>query len=206
MIEFTYESTDNREIYETYEWDNTWLEQANNAITDRVLYIGDSISCQIRQLATKVSNSKLLFDGYGSSKGIDNPYLKDSIRLFAAQQGKRKAVLFNNGLHGWHLDDKIEYKKHYEDIVKFLLEEYKNTPLILVLTTHIGDEEREKRVIARNNVVLEIAEKYNLPVIDLYSEALKQHERLDEYGVHFDEEGNINLAKKITDDVNKMLN
>ena len=200
MIEYTYETEDSRDIYETYEWDNTWLEQANNATADRVLYIGDSISCQIRQFATKASDGKLLFDGYGSSKGIDNPYLKDSIRLFAAQQGTRKVVLFNNGLHGWHLTED-EYKIYYDKIVSFLIDEFKDVPLVLVLTTHIGDEEREKRVVARNDVVLEIANKYNLKVIDLYSESLKLHEHLDEYGVHFDEFGNMTLAKKIVSEI-----
>lgn len=205
MREFTYENTDSREIYETYEWDNTWIEYANGSEAKRVLYIGDSISCQIRRLATKLTNESILFDGYGSSKGIDNPYLIDSIRLFAEQQGRRDAVLFNNGLHGWHLDDEKEYKEYYESVVKFLIDEFKSIPLILVLTTHVGSEEREKRVIARNNVVLRIAEKYNLQVIDLYSEALKQHEHLDEYGVHFAEEGNISLAGKIINDLAGVL-
>ena len=205
MREFTYENKDSREMYETYEWDNTWIEHANGSEAKRVLYIGDSISCQIRRLATKLTDESILFDGYGSSKGIDNPYLIDSIRLFAEQQGRRDAVLFNNGLHGWHLDDEKEYKEYYESVVKFLIDEFKNIPLILVLTTHVGSEEREKRVIARNNVVLRIAEKYNLQVIDLYSEALKQHEHLDEYGVHFAEEGNISLAGKIINDLAGVL-
>jgi len=205
MREFTYENKDSREMYETYEWDNTWIEYASGSEAKRVLYIGDSISCQIRRLATKLTDESILFDGYGSSKGIDNPYLIDSIRLFAEQQGRRDAVLFNNGLHGWHLDDEKEYKEYYEYVVKFLIDEFKNIPLILVLTTHVGSEEREKRVIARNNVVLRIAEKYNLQVIDLYSEALKQHEHLDEYGVHFAEEGNISLAGKIVNDLAGVL-
>ena len=205
MSNFTYENRDSRDIYETYEWDNTWIDHANKADAKCVLYIGDSISCQTRRHATKLTEDEVLFDGYGSSKGIDNPYLMDSIRLFALQEGRRDVVLFNNGLHGWHLSDDTEYKSCYENVVKALMEEFKGIPIILVLTTHVADCKREKRVIARNEAVMEIAKKYNLPVIDLYTEALKNHKHLQECGVHFDETGNICLAKKIVSSVSEMI-
>ena len=205
MIEFTYERQNRKNIYETYEWDNTWIEHADGSDAKRVLYIGDSISCQIRQLATKLTEEQVLFDGYGSSKGIDNPYLIDSIKLFALQEGHREAVLFNNGLHGWHLDDETEYKEAYEEVVVALRKEFADIPVVLVLTTHVGNTEDEKRVIARNKAVLEIAEKYNLHVIDLYAESLKQHDDLDEWGVHFGEKGNISLAKKLAMDVKEVI-
>ena len=114
MSEFTYqEVTDKNEKYETYEWDNVWISHADELSRNRVLYIGDSISCGIRNIATRLSDEKILFDGFGTSKGIDNPFFKDSLKLFAAQESKREAVIFNNGLHGWHLDDEKEYKVYY---------------------------------------------------------------------------------------------
>jgi len=64
MSNMTYEYGDNKQTLETYEWDNTWIEQANNADTDRVLYIGDSISCATRRVATAKSGNKILFDGF----------------------------------------------------------------------------------------------------------------------------------------------
>lgn len=206
MKSFTYENDNSKDVYEKYEWDNTWIEHANGSNARRVLYIGDSISCQIRQHATKLAKETILFDGYGSSKGIDNPYLVDSIRLFAKQQGKCDVVIFNNGLHGWHLDDKTEYGEYYKRIVKFLLDEFKDTPIFLALTTHVGNNEREKRVIARNNTVIKIAKNFNLQIIDLYSKSLELHDMLDEYGVHFSQNGNIILAGKILDEIMKHLN
>jgi len=205
MIEFTYEGQNNKTKYETYEWDNTWIEHADGSDAKRVLYIGDSISCQIRQHATKATNERVLFDGYGSSKGIDNPYLMDSVRLFAMQQGRRDAILLNNGLHGFHLDDETEYKCYYEKVVKFIIEEFGDVPLFLVLTTHVGNTDDEKRVLARNKVVMEIAKKFDLKVIDLYTESIKQHKHLDEYGVHFDDTGNKCLAKKLVEALEEML-
>ena len=206
MGSFTYENNNSDSGYEKYEWDNTWIEHANGSDAKRVLYIGDSISCQIRRHATALAKENVLFDGYGSSKGIDNPYLIDSIKLFAKQQGKCNAVLFNNGLHGWHLDDGSEYGLYYEGIVRFLLDEFKDIPILIILTTHVGDNEREKRIITRNSVAMEIAKKFKLQTIDLYSESLKLHDMLDEAGVHFADKGNKILAEKILDEVMKHLN
>ena len=188
MSEFTYEEKTTKARLETYEWDNVWWEQTKSD-AERVLYIGDSISCRTREAATRAAGGALLFDGFGTSKALDNPYLFDSIRLFARQEGHRCAVVFNNGLHGWHLDDDSEYPAAYEAAVRFLLSEFPETPLFLLLTTSVANEEREARVRARNAAVLAIAERYALPVIDLYTvsaenAALRAHD-----GVHYTPEG-----------------
>ena len=204
MKEFTYENQNNKKRYETYEWDNTWIDHANNTDAKRVLYIGDSISCGIRRIATELSKEEILFDGFGSSKGIDNPYLMESIKIFAAQQGKRNAILFNNGLHGWHLNDETEYKKYFEDVIKFLLDNFENTPLMIILTTYITNTE-EKRVVVRNKIASEIAQKYDLPIIDLYTEAKKNRNYFKNDGVHFLKKGYVNLAKKVVSEVKKIV-
>ena len=121
MSGFTYETQNTKTQFETYEWDSTWLDHIDDENVTRVLYIGDSISCGIRTIATKLAKNEILFDGFGTSKSLDNPWFKDSIKLFAEQQGKRSAVLFNNGLHGWHLDDETEYRAHFEDMIEFLI-------------------------------------------------------------------------------------
>ena len=123
MSNYTYEERDVKTPLETYEWDNVWFEHTEIDTPDRVMYIGDSISCVTRKAATAASENKLLFDGFGTSKALDNAYFKESVRIFAAQQGKRRAIVFNNGLHGWHLDDSTEYAEYYESFVKFLLDE-----------------------------------------------------------------------------------
>ena len=197
MNEFTYENKNDHKKLETYEWDNTWIDHADDTDAKRVLYIGDSISCGIRRIATELTKENILFDGYASSKGIDNPYLLDSIRIFAAQQGKREAILFNNGLHGWHLEDTTEYKEHFDSVIKSLIDEFKGTPIMIVLTTYITDKDQEKRVIVRNKVAMEIADKYNLPVIDLYTEAKANQKFFKKDGVHFLKQGYVKLAKYV---------
>ena len=94
MSDFTYEAKDRKEVLETYEWDNVWIEQANNKTADRVLYIGDSISCGTRRVATEMSGETVLFDGFGTSKAVDNPYLCEAIALFIRQLPKLQVILF----------------------------------------------------------------------------------------------------------------
>lgn len=197
MENFTYEKEDRKTVLEKYEWDNVWIENTDNKESLRVLYIGDSISCGTRRVATMLTKEKILFDGFGTSKALDNPFFKKSVGLFASQLPKLEMILFNNGLHGFHLEDESEYAEHYEKMVKFLLEEYTNVPLYLLLTTYVRNEERLERVKIRNQAVLKTADKYNLPVIDLYAATEKNKELLLDDGVHFTPEGYEMIAKEI---------
>ena len=205
MSSFTYEKNDITAPLETYEWDNVWIEHANDTSSRfRVLYIGDSISCVTRRKATLQTNERILFDGFGTSKALDNPFFEDSIRLFARQQPKKRvAVIFNNGLHGWHLDE-LSYKYWYEKTVSFLLDEFKGIPIYLLLTTHVKNPEREARTLVRNSTVIEIAEKYSLPVIDLYTASKDDRLLLDD-GVHLTDDGYGLLAKEIIKHIEKEL-
>ena len=196
MSDFTYEYGKKNGTYEKYEWDNTWVNYANKPERTRVLYIGDSISYGVRNVATPKTNDEILFDGFATSRGIDNEYLIPSISLFAKLQQRRDAVVFNNGLHGWHLDDETEYAEYYENVVKFLVEEFKGTPIFILSSTHVKDEENDKRVVARNKVAAEIANKYNIPYIDIYTIALNNKELLSD-GVHFEKEGYELFADEI---------
>ena len=144
--ENTYQKYDSTLRLEMYEWDGLWWEQTEEDQKPRVLYIGDSISGGIRGRAQNIADNEIMFDRIGTSKAVDNPYFMDLIRLFAAQQGKRDLIIFNNGLHGWHLSDTEEYGLYYEKMVRFLMSEYPDTPLLLVLTTKI-DKERNQRVL-----------------------------------------------------------
>ena len=155
-------------------------------------------------VATKLSEEKILFDGFGTSKALDNPWFKPSVSLFAQQQGRREAVIFNNGLHGWHIEDETEYKALYEEMILFLLEELEGTPLLLVLTTHITNTERDKRVVLRNKAVTELAKKYKLGVVDLY-EVTKDETLIGPDGVHLTAEGYNMLAATILEKLKNIL-
>lgn len=201
-MEFTYETNDNKTVYETYEWDNVWIEQANDNKSERVLYIGDSISCGTRGIANTAADGRYLFDGFGTSKSIDNPYFKDAVKLFALQLPKIDNVLFNNGLHGWHLDDEA-YEKYYDDMVKFLTEEFDGKKIHIVLTTAIRDEKRTDIIKKRNAAAVKTAQKYSLPIIDLYTLTSENLNLLIEDGVHGTEEMYKKISTVILDGLNK---
>ncbi len=204
MSNFTYEFEKRTEALETFEWDNVWWDHANTEGVPRVLYIRDSISCATRIAATATAKNEIFFDGFGTSKALDNPYFVDSVRLFALQQGQREVVLFNNGLHGWHLDDETEYAAAYEKVLLSLLKEFEGTPFIILLTTHVADNERDKRVQVRNKMVSAIAEKYNLPTVDFYK-ITKEHEDTITDGVHLNKDGYNYLAEELVKKVREFI-
>ena len=185
-----------RSVYETYEWDDFWMEKAKRPEGKRVLYIGDSIARGTRRLATARSEERLLFDGYSTSKGIDNPWLKEQLRLIAQQCWPPAAVLFNSGLHGWHLDPG-DYGARFEDMLLFLKELFPGTPLFPVLTTAVASEKGKAVVEARNRAVLMLAEKHGLPVIDLHAVSQSRGDFISGDGIHPTPEGYGLLAEAI---------
>ena len=111
-------------------------------------------------------------------------------------------ILFNNGLHGWHLSED-EYAKCYDDKIKFLLQKYSDTPNFIVLSTYLDDKELNDRVVVRNEKAVEIADKYGLAVIDYYSIAENNKNLLLPDGVHFTQEGYTLFANELIDTINK---
>ena len=197
MSDFTYETENRLNKYETYEWDNIWIEHANETVRKRAAYIGDSISVGTRRIATARTNGEILFDGFGTSKALDNPYFKDSIRLFLNQVPNIDTVLFNNGLHGWHLDDETEYKVLYDEMIQFILGEIKGAKLYILLTTAVAKDDDNERVKLRNIAAREVAEKYSIPVIDLYDITSANINEISSDGVHPTEP----LYEKIADEI-----
>lgn len=183
---------------ETYEWEETWWEQTGNHTARRILYIGDSISCGIRKLITKLSNGTVLCDGYGTSKAVDNPWLIPAIGL-CLQQSSCDAILFNNGLHGGHLSPE-DYERHYEKVLLSLLET-KKPIYILLSTTDIVNPTRSARVPVRNAIAEKLAKKYDLPLIDLYTVAVENENLHAPDGVHFTPEGYEKMARYILDTI-----
>lgn len=197
MSNFTYEYENTSRTLETFEWDSTWHEHTEDLTTPRVLYLGDSISHATRKALNELADGRFLFDGIATSKAIDHPCYEETVLLFTKQQTHREHILLNSGLHGFHLSDESEYTKHYEQKIKFLLAEFPEAKLTLLLTTHVADGERDLRVEARNREVLRLAEKYSLPVVDLYSVSREHADQLSSDGVHWQPEGYRHLARAI---------
>lgn len=185
-----------KSVFETYEWDDCWMEKARDREAKRVLYIGDSIARGTRRRATALSRERLLFDGYSTSKGVDNPWLMEQLRLFAQQIYRPAAVLFNNGLHGFHLRLE-EYSACYEEVLLFLQKLFPDVPVFPVLTTAVTQQRGEDIVRGRNDVVRKLAEKHSLKIIDLYSVSAEREGYLSDDGIHPVPMGYELLAKEL---------
>ena len=163
------------------------------------------LRCQIRRtIATELSGYSMIFDGFGTSKGLDNPYYQSSLKAFAMQEPKRDAILFNNGLHGWHLEDTGDYLMHYDAMISFLLSEFPDTPVYIVLTTAITDP-WDCRVKVRNESAIKVAQKYRLPVIDLYAPIDANRHLVTPDKIHLTDDGYKLIARKILDTLSTRL-
>ena len=54
--------------FERWEWDNNMITYANDPDRTRVLYIGDSISVGIRNVATACCYERIIFDAFIKSE------------------------------------------------------------------------------------------------------------------------------------------
>lgn len=207
---FTYE-TEEKQVLETYEWDNIWWEHADDTKKDRILIIGDSISCGYRNIINKKLSGSLYVDGIGTSKNLANDSFIALIEYVFSQKENYKIVQFNNGLHGWNLS-KEEYELHYEKVIKHIQKEYPTVKIIIALTTPLRNkndfskmDNRNKIVIDRNESARKIADKYGFEVNDLYSVIKNRNDIYREDGVHLTDEGYEILAQNCVDQFTKYI-
>ena len=200
-MEFTYQPKNTNQL-ERYEWDNLWFDNAPDMTTDRVVVIGDSISCGYRNKINEIANGRYFVDGIGTSKGVDNPSFPALIDYFMAQTKNVKVISINNGLHGWHLNED-EYEVHFTKLVDYISNKFEGVKLIMVTTTPTFHYEYAEdypdnldRITERNKRALKIAEKYNMTVCDLFAVVIDKPEAYLPGGVHFTPDGYKILAEE----------
>ena len=198
-------------ILERIEWTYTWREDCT-VPAPRVLLIGDSITNGYKSVAHKNLAGRAGVTAYATSKAIDNPFLWDEIVLLAKQENMEYAAIqVNNGLHFGGLSVE-EYENHYSTLVENLKNAFPHTPMILALSTPITENGNGEKfaasndaVIEKNAAVLRIAEKYGLPVRDLYSlVAGKSHIRSAD-GYHYNAEGYELLGGYVAEGILSLL-
>ncbi len=182
--QMTYEPGNRCEALEEKEWIQTWIDKATDAETPRVLLIGDSIFVGVTHAMPAVSGGTVLVDSLCSSMGADNPHYRAAVSLFADMEQTRRVIVLNNGLHGWHLDDKTDYPAAYDGLVSWLREQFPQTPLYISLTTQVADD-HNARVLKRNEAAKAVAAKYGCPLIDMYTVSQQHADKRSADGVHF---------------------
>lgn len=213
MSNFTYQYGEKNCKNEYYEWDNLWWDNVPDRNVERVLIIGDSISCGYRRKTTKIADGKYFVDGLGTSKALDDPAFIPLVDYVLAQEDNLRIIQVNHGLHGWHLNDETEYKEYFIKLIEHLLEKRPDSKLVIALTTPTRNlnnleeyGEEIERVKARNKSALEIAEKFNLPVNDLYSVVINSPELYSKDGVHLNDEGYMLLAQQTHEIISDLMN
>ncbi len=209
--DYTYQEKKTTHQLETCEWDRLWMDRPSDDADPHVLILGDSISDQYRKELTRYLNSSVHVNGWATSKAVNSPFLLPSIMLVAQQLPRCDAILFNNGLHGWHQSVE-EYYSAYNNVLDGLAKFFPDTPLALVLTTPVRKSvcleklgERPSIVQKRNARVLEIARKRNFPLIDFFSAVVDHPECWENDGVHFVPAGCEVLAQIASEQIKKML-
>ncbi len=188
--------------YEKIEWTNTWVEEQGRRDRRRILLIGDSIANGARAEAKKALGEEILLDALTTSHALDDPAFRTELDYFLSKNCY-DVIHFNNGLHGFHLEEE-EYEALYAETAEHLLESCPGSRLILALSTPItrpGHPEeidgKNKVVLARNEAVRRIAERFSLPVNDLYGEVAGRAEIRSADGYHYNEEGWAVIGKAV---------
>ena len=144
---------------------------------------------------------------FTTSKCVDNLwFLKEFDGVITQYEFKYKAIHFNNGLHCVNLPPE-EFEAAYDKAVAHILETYPECRLSLALCTPSYEGEGLSRphsmlynlAVERNAVINKIAQKYGLPVDDLFTPMEGRPELHVPDGIHFKAEGYEILGRKASE-------
>ena len=199
----TYEFSERSKKLETYEWDDIWWDNAPDEKARRILIIGDSISRGYRRAASKMQGRDFFIDGIATSKAADSATFRTLLDYFAESGLSYDAVFFNNGLHGWHLDEE-SFGEHFRALAAYIKEKFAPKSFYLVTTTPARRAQstdifdpRNERVKVRNAAIASAAQKNGAEVLDFYSLLESRAELYTADGIHLVDEGYILLGNQI---------
>lgn len=195
---------------ETIEWSNAWWEQANNLGCKRILMIGDSVTRGIRPRLHKIVTPDYVVDLFASSLQITDSLLEKEINFhFSVREYLcDKVIIQQGGQHGFdrRCSDDKEFCQYFRNCYLKLISQIESfcDKIIFLSATatvlqgdlmHL-DEDRNVEIVARNEIVKEVATIKNKEYIDIYNmtEACKHVDQ-----IHLDQECYERVAKKIVE-------
>ena len=187
-------TTEKTMVREYHEWiQMRWLNERDTALP-RVLLVGDSIVAGHVVAVHERLKERFCVDCFATSKHVTDADFMADLEMMLGR--KRYAlIVFNNGLHGFEIDDAL-----YGPALRERLVEMKTrTPRLAwrsstpVYKWPIQDgrpelHERTPRILRRNADALAEAQALNLPVLDLYVPMVGHPEFLYD-GCHCTSEG-----------------
>lgn len=197
--------------HEQYEWANIWWNNADDTTLPRVLLIGDSISCAYSPIVTARLTGVVQVDRLGTSRSLNDPALhKETTYLLS--EFPYTVIHFNNGLHGWHLDE-VAYGDSLHAYVRYLQDGApaaqliwgSTTPVAMPNNTNLLKSERNDLVLRRNAIAYDIMAEFGIPVNDLYAVIIGHTDLMASDGVHYTEPGSTLLGNTVADAIRSAL-
>lgn len=197
------------EIRENIEWISIRWHNAPDTTMPRVLLVGDSIVAGHGTRTHELMKEELCVDFFATAKHVtDVEYMEEL--LFMMSRRKYDLILFNNGLHGFDIEDDL-YKPALKEVLATLKEKTPrlcwrtSTPILDKENLEEFNAERTPRVLRRNEDAAAVAEELGLPILDLYTPMAENKKLFCPDAVHYSEEGQQTQAQLIADFIKKQL-
>lgn len=202
-------TTQKTTVKEYIEWTNLRWLNAPDTVKPRVLLVGDSIVVGHGEFVFELLKDKVCIDYLATAKCVsDSDYMTELDYMLS--RNNYAIIIFNNGLHGWDIDDTV-YAENMSETLTYLktktgLLVWRNsTPIRTVGNVACFEVQRNPRVVKRNTDVAKIANKLDLPVLDLYALMAENPDFFFEDAVHYTQEGYKAQAKTIAAFINQRL-
>jgi hypothetical protein len=196
------------EIRENIEWTNFRWHNAPDLVKPRILLIGDSIVVGHGSLVHDLIQDDYCVDYLATAKCVSDVDFMTELDYMLSQR-EYTLVIFNNGLHGFDIEDQV-YIAHLREALTDLKSRVKR--LVWRNSTSIRDKEdlnqfaeRNFRVILRNKAAATIAQELALPVIDLYAPMSEQVDLFSPDAIHYNEEGKQYQAELLARHIRAMI-
>ncbi|MDF2537821.1 MAG: hydrolase family protein [Herbinix sp.] len=195
---------------EYIEWCDFWIEDQNNKDKPRVLLVGDSITRDYKGPVMELFKSEVTVNVMASSRGMDNEdYYFELGYILNRDRFEYSAIHLNNGLHGNHLLAD-EYESLLDKTVLYIKENSKAAIIIALSTPVYRDDtkyenEDNERVLERNKRARKVAERYGLPVNDLYTLSYDKEEMRIGDGFHYNATGSKIQAEQVVEYIKTAL-
>jgi hypothetical protein len=197
-------------VRERIEWIDIWVTDADKDDLPRVLLVGDSITRGYFSAVEKHLAGRAYCARLTTSKCVSDPTFNDDLKLIL-EQYDFSVIHFNNGLHGWGYTED-EYRDGLLKTIAAVKKYAGDAKLVWATTTPVREQgnleavaERTKRVKLRNKFASEITTEQSIPTDDLFGLVQQHPEWQSTDGVHFNAQGNEELAKQVAESVLEYL-
>jgi len=197
-------------VRENIEWLDVWIPNTNDAGLPRVLLIGDSITRGYGKDVEAGLAGKAYVARMATSKSLGDPALVEQIALVLREKAF-DIVHFNNGMHG----DAYSEEAYAAALPAVLAAIRRGTPgarIVLATTTDVRERDhldraapKTERMVERNRLLTEFAQREKLPVDDLFGVVHDHPEYHAADGVHFTAAGYAALAAQVVREIGGML-